>query len=98
MTTFRRFAAALLLLVAALPPCRAGELTVSRDALERTLKQQLFAGPGGFYYLKGSAQSPCFITAEDPKLSFEQNRIVVKMKTHARLGHAVGGACLGMAF
>ena len=98
MTTFRRFPVALLLLFAALPHCRAGELTVSRDALERTLKQQLFAGPGGLYYLEGSAQSACSIAAEDPKLSFEQDRIVVRMKTHARLGHAVGGACVGMVF
>jgi hypothetical protein len=98
MTTSRRVAAALLLLFAALPCCRAGELTVSRDALERTLKQQLFAGPGGLYYLKGSARSPCSIAAEGPRLSFEQDRIVVRMKTHARLGHAVGGACVGMAF
>jgi hypothetical protein len=98
MTIPRRFPVALLLLLAALPHCRAGELTVSRDALERTLKQQLFAGPGGLYYLKGGPQSPCSIAAEDPKLSFEQDRIVVRMKTHARLGRAVGGACVGMAF
>ena len=32
---------------------RGVELTVSRDALERTLKQQLFNGPDGRYYLKG---------------------------------------------
>jgi hypothetical protein len=98
MTTYRRFAVALLLLFAALPPCRAGQLTVSRDALERTLKQQLFAGPSGLYYLKGNPQSPCSIAAEDPRLSFEQDRVVVRMKTHARLGRAVGGACVGMAF
>jgi hypothetical protein len=98
MTTARRFTVALLFLFVALPRCHAGELTVSRDALERTLKQQLFAGPGGLYYLKGSAQTPCSIAAEEPRLSFEQDRIVVRMKTHARLGRAVGGACVGMAF
>jgi hypothetical protein len=71
---------------------------VSRDALERTLRQQLFSTPNGLYYLKGGPQSACAITAEEPKLTFEQDRIVVRMKTHARLGHAVGGACVGMAF
>jgi hypothetical protein len=71
---------------------RGVELTVSRDALERTLKQQLFSGPDGRYYLKGNAHSACFISTEDPQLRFEQDRIVVRVKTRARLG--VGGACL----
>jgi hypothetical protein len=87
----------LLTLTAASTPCHAGQLTISRDALERTLRQQLFGGPKGLYYLKGDPQTACAITAEEPKLTFEQDRIVVRMKTHAHLGHAVGGACLGMA-
>jgi hypothetical protein len=57
--------------------CRGVELTVSREALERTLKQQLFGGPDGRYYLKGDARSACSISTEDPHLSFEQGRIVV---------------------
>jgi hypothetical protein len=73
------------------------ELTVSRQALERTLQQQLFSGPGGRYYLKGNAHSACFISTEDPHLSFEQDRIVVRVKTVARLGTPVGGACLGVS-
>src|SRR5579871_1037637 len=85
------------LLLFGVAPSHAGQLTVSRDALERTLRQQLFSGPNGLYYLKGDAKTPCSITAEDPRLAFEQDRIVVRMKTHARLGHAVGGACIGMA-
>ena len=85
-----------LLLAAALAPASAVELKVSRDALERTLKLQLFSSPDGRYYLKGSARSACSIYAEDPKLSFVQDRIVVHVKTRARLGKAVGGACLGI--
>jgi hypothetical protein len=73
---------------------RGVELTVSRDALERTLKQQLYNGPDGRYYLKGNAHTACFVSTEDPHLSFEQDRIVVRVKTRARLG--VGGACLGV--
>jgi hypothetical protein len=88
---------AALLLSAAAQSCSAGELTVSRDALERTLKQQLFAGPKGLYYLKGGPQSVCSITAEDPHLAFQQDQIVVRMKTHAKIGRSVGGACIGMA-
>ena len=83
--------------LAGIAPCRAVELTVSRQALERTLKQQLFSGPDGRYYLKGGPHSACFISTEDPHLSFEQGRIVVRVKTVARLGTPVGGACLGVS-
>lgn len=86
------------LVMVACMAARAGavELTVSRAALERTLKQQLFSGPGGRYYLKGNAQSGCYTYAQDPQLSFVQDRIVVKMKTVARLGRKVGSTCLGI--
>lgn len=95
----RRFGAVFSLLVLAATAARAGavELTVSRAALERTLRQQLFSGPDGRYYLKGNAQSACFTYAQDPQLSFAQDRIVVHVKTVARLGHRVGGACLGIS-
>jgi hypothetical protein len=86
-----------LALLAGVAPCRAVELTISREALERTLKQQLYSGPGGRYYLKGGPRSACFIATEDPHLAFEQDRIVVRVKTVARLGTPVGGACLGVS-
>jgi hypothetical protein len=85
-----------LVLLAGAAACRAVELTVSKQALERTLRQQLFSGPDGRYYLKGNPHSACFISTEDPHLSFEQGRIVVRVKTVARLGTPVGGACLGV--
>src|SRR5580693_8282546 len=85
-----------LVLLAGAVACRAVELTVSKQALERTLKQQLFSGPDGRYYLKGGPKSACFISTEDPHLSFEQGRIVVRVKTVARLGESIGGACLGV--
>ncbi|MDE3186635.1 MAG: hypothetical protein KGM96_03810 [Acidobacteriota bacterium] len=78
-------------------PSRAAELKVSRAALERTLKQQLFSGPDGRYFLKGSAQSACSVYAEDAQLNFIQDRIVVRVKTHAKLGKGVAGACLGIS-
>ena len=73
------------------------ELRVSRNALERTLRQQLFGGPEGRYYLKGSAQSACFVYAENPQISFNGDRIMVRVKTHARIGTAVHGTCLGLS-
>lgn len=96
-TTWRMLAIALLL--AAVGTARSGavELKVSREALERTLKQQLFSGPNGRYYLKGNAQTACFVYAEDPQLSFVQDRIAVRVKIHARLGKSVAGTCLGIA-
>jgi len=73
------------------------ELKVGRDALQRTLRQQLFSGPNGRYFLKGNAQSACWVYADAAQLSFVQDRIVVKIKTHARLGQSVHGACLGIS-
>ncbi len=78
------------------PQAGAVELKITRDALERTLRQQLFGGPEGRYYLKGNAQSACFTYAEDPKLAFVQDRIVVRLKTHARLGTPLRGTCFGI--
>jgi hypothetical protein len=89
-------AASLLFLTGGLARCSAVELKISRDALERTLKQQLFNSPDGRYYLKGTAKSACSIYADDPELKFADDRIVVEVKTHARLGKSVAGACLGI--
>jgi hypothetical protein len=98
MTTFRRILAlGVVSLAAAGLPCRAVELKVSREALQRTLRQQLFSGPGGHYYLKGSEKTACWVYADDAALEFTQDKIVVKIKTHARIGQAIGGACVGFA-
>jgi hypothetical protein len=91
------WAAALLLAACSCVPAHSVELTVSRGALERTLKQQLFSGPDGRYYLKGDPGSACFTFVQDPRLSFDQDRIAVHVKTNARLGRKVGSSCLGLA-
>ena len=87
-----------LLLASAPSPAGAVELKVSRDALERTLKQQLFSGADGRYYLKGNAQSACYVYAEDPKLKFVEDRIVVQLKrrTPSWGDYKVAGACIGI--
>lgn len=84
------------LLLFSLSSSHAVELKVSRQALQRTLKEQLFSGPNGRYYLKGSPDVPCSIYAEDPQLSFIQDRILVRVKTHARLGTSLHGSCIGI--
>jgi hypothetical protein len=96
-TSWRVRACGILLLAASVSKCHAVELRVSRDALERTLRQQLFSGPTGRYYLKGAPQSPCSVYAEDAKVSFVQDRILVRIRTHARMGKSMGGSCLGIS-
>jgi hypothetical protein len=73
------------------------EVKVSALALERTLRAQLFNGPDGRYYMRGDATTPCFVYAEDPRVSFKDDRIVVHVRTRAKLGTGLRGSCLGVA-
>ena len=88
---------ALLLSVA---PARAIEVRVSAPALERTLKRQLFneAGPDGKldrHYLRGGAAKGCSVYADEPHVTFKDDRVVVSLKTHAKLGF--GRNCFGVS-
>jgi hypothetical protein len=76
---------------------RAIEVKVSAKALERTLRTQLFNGPDGRYYMSGDATKPCAAYAEDPHITFKEDRVVVHVHTHAMLGKALGGKCLGIS-
>jgi long-subunit fatty acid transport protein len=89
---------ALLALCASLLPraARAIEIKVSAQALERTLNRQLFT-QNGRYYLRGKPGSACYAYAEDPKVSFQANRVVVHVKVHAKLGTSLHSACLGVS-
>jgi hypothetical protein len=75
---------------------RAIEVKVSAMALERTLRQQLFNGPDGRYYMRGDATTACFVYAEDPHVSFKDDRVVVHVHTKAKLGTPLHGNCLGV--
>ena len=96
-TNLRRPALAALFLAWEFFSCPAVQLKVGRDALQRTLKQQLFGGPDKRFFLKGNAHSACSVYADDAEVSFVEDRIVVRVKTHARLGQAVHGTCLGIS-
>ena len=96
-TIWRALACAIVLQIFGGLPIHAVELRVSREALERTLKQQLFSGPSGRFYLKGTERSACSVYADDAKVTFVENRIVVKVKTRARMGTSVGGTCIGIS-
>lgn len=73
------------------------EVRVSAEALERTLQTQLFNGPQGRYYLRGDANSACYVYAELPHVTFVQERIVVRVHTKAKLGTSVRGTCIGVS-
>ena len=72
------------------------EVKVSAGALERTLRAQLFNGPDGRYYMRGDATSPCYVYAEQPHITFKDDRIWVHVHARARLGTAMHGSCLGV--
>jgi hypothetical protein len=88
--------AVVLSLLAVSVAAHAIEIKVSAQALERTLNHQLFNSPDGRYYFRGSPTSPCYAYAQEPKVSFRDERIVIHVKTHARLGTKVGGSCIGV--
>src|SRR5271168_1128993 len=72
------------------------EVKVSAQALERTLRAQLFNGPEGRYYIRGDANSPCYVYADSPHASFVADRIVVHVHAKAKLGTTLHGACIGV--
>jgi hypothetical protein len=86
-----------LLLAAIAPRAHATEVGISAQALERTLKAQLFNTPDGRYYLRGDAHSACFVYAEKPHVTFHDDRVVVSVHTRAKLGTGVYGNCVGVA-
>jgi hypothetical protein len=85
------------LLFAAARAAFAIEVGISSQALERTLRAQLFNGPEGRYYIKGDASSACYVYADSPHVTFVGDRIVVHVHTKAKLGTSVHGACLGVS-
>jgi hypothetical protein len=73
------------------------EVKISAQALERTLRTQLFNDPQGRYYLRGDANSACYVYAESPHVTFVQDRVVVHVHARAKLGTSVRGACIGVS-
>jgi hypothetical protein len=84
------------LFIAALP-ARAVEVRISSQALERTLRAQLFNAPDGRYYMRGDRSSACFVYAEQPHVTFVNDRLFVQVHTRAKLGTSLHGACLGVS-
>ena len=92
-----RLLLSLALLFSAARAASAIEVKVSAQALERTLQAQLFNGPQGRYYIRGDANSACYVYAESPHVTFVQDRIVVRVHAKSKLGTAVHGTCIGVS-
>jgi hypothetical protein len=92
-----RLPLSLMLLFSATRPAFALEVKVSAQALERTLQAQLFNGPQGRYYIRGDANSACYVYAELPHVAFVQDRIVVRVHAKSKLGTTVHGTCIGVS-
>lgn len=94
---FLRLFCAIAFVIAAARSASAIEVRVSAQALERTLRAQLFNGPQGRYYIRGDANSACYLYAESPHVTFVQDRVVVRVHAKAKLGTAVRGTCIGVS-
>jgi hypothetical protein len=92
-----RLLLSLALLFSASRAATAIEVKVSAQALERTLQAQLFNGPQGRYYIRGDANSACYVYAESPHVTFVQDRIVVHVHAKSKLGTSVHGTCIGVS-
>jgi len=88
----------LALLGVAAPAARAVEIRISAQALELTLNRQLFNGPDGRYYMRGKPDAGCYAYAQDPKVSFKDDRILIHVKAHAKLGAQIHHDCVGVPF
>jgi len=97
MKTLLRLLLPSTLLLASAPGAGAIEVKISAQALERTLRSQLFDTPDGRYYMRGSATTACYVYADNPHITFKDDRIVVHVHTRSKLGTSVRGACIGVS-
>jgi len=84
------------ILCSSAPSASAVEVKITAQALERTLKTQLFNGPEGRYYIRGNANSSCYVYADSPHVSFKDDRVMVHVHTRSKLGTSVYGTCVGV--
>ena len=97
MRVWVRVFLAVVMWVPAFSAARAVEVKISAQALERTLRAQLFNAPDGRYYMRGDRSSACYVYTEQPRVTFVDDRIVVHIHARAKLGTAVRGVCVGVS-
>jgi hypothetical protein len=92
-----RYAGLLALLLACPVAAHAVELRLSPEALERTMRQQLFTGPAGRYYLRGNETSGCYVYIDNPSVQYTpEGRISIHVHAHSKLGESFKGSCVGI--
>ena len=83
-------------------PARAITLRVTAPALQRTLQNQVFKTPPpkpdlpNRRYLRGNGTSGCSIFVDTPEVTFADDRVIVRVHTHANFGASIKGHCIGV--
>jgi hypothetical protein len=72
----------------------AGELMMTRDAVQALVVQTLFSDHGKWFLVKGA----CYAYLERPRIGLAAGRLTIGGFLSARVGLDVGGSCVGTEF
>jgi hypothetical protein len=72
----------------------AGELVMTRDAVQALVVQTLFGDHGKWFLVKGA----CYAYLERPRIGLAAGRLTIGGYLSARVGLDVGGSCVGTEF
>lgn len=72
----------------------AGELEMTRDAVQALVVQTLFSDHGKWFLVKGA----CYASLERPRIGLAAGRLTIGGYLSARVGLDVGGSCVGTQF
>jgi hypothetical protein len=76
------------------PPVPAGELLITRDAVQALVVETLFSDHGKWLLVKGA----CYAYLERPRIGLTAGRLTIEGYLSARVGLDVGGSCVGTEF
>ncbi|WP_143074199.1 hypothetical protein [Roseateles sp. YR242] len=71
---------------------RCAEIVLEQSAVQSLLIEGLFKEEGRLYLQKGA----CYAYVEDPKVSLQRGRVVIRVHLSSRLGVVSGRDCLGV--
>ena len=75
-------------------PSPAGELVITRDAVQALVVQTLFSDHGKWFLVKGA----CYAYLERPRIGLAAGRLTIDGYLSSRVGLDVGGSCVGTEF
>ncbi|HTT11585.1 MAG TPA: hypothetical protein VMG60_11895 [Burkholderiaceae bacterium] len=73
-------------------PARGAEIVLERTAVDRLVRQSLFADQGRYYLQRGA----CYAYLDDPTVSLTGGRVVLNANLTSYLGVLVGAQCVGV--